>query len=180
MQFEWVKFYNDFATKLLNYKDDRKSLIDKIKAVYEAINIKLPTLERENKIEDIDPFTIFGLFNKQITKTNRVAIISEVAKEFDIVTSIPNSFDGVPVLNNLKATFYYFKGDRAENDIDNLWKLFIAAITLSEHDNEINRTTFIEAYDKVRNQLGIRWNITMGLYWIRPYFYVNCSGQAFL
>ena len=28
--------------------------------------IKLPTLERENNIVDIDPFTVFALFNKNI------------------------------------------------------------------------------------------------------------------
>ena len=32
---------------------------------------------------------------------------------------MPSNFDGIPVLNNLKATFYGFKDDRKANDIDN-------------------------------------------------------------
>jgi 5-methylcytosine-specific restriction protein B len=45
MQFEWIDFYSEFATKLLSFKSNRKTLIDKINAVYVAINIKVPKLE---------------------------------------------------------------------------------------------------------------------------------------
>ena len=60
-QFDWVDFYKAFANALLNYKDKRSNLIQIIKKVYEEIEINLPTLERDNQIVDIDPFTIFGL-----------------------------------------------------------------------------------------------------------------------
>lgn len=30
---------------------------------------------------------------------------------------VPTSFDSIPVLNNQNATFYYFIGDRADEDI---------------------------------------------------------------
>lgn len=67
-QFDWISFYEEFAYKLLAYKDNRQELIEKIKQVYEVTGIKLPTLERnengDNEIVDIDPFTTFGLFNK--------------------------------------------------------------------------------------------------------------------
>ena len=45
MQFEWIDFYSEFATKLLSFKKDRKLLIDKIGAVYAAIDMKVPELE---------------------------------------------------------------------------------------------------------------------------------------
>ena len=70
----------EFADELLKYKENRTELIDKIKNVYNNIDIDLPTLERDNngnKIDpyDIDPFTIFALFNKQISDTNKIKII---------------------------------------------------------------------------------------------------------
>lgn len=90
--------------------------------------MRLPTLERGGDVVDIDPFTIFGLFNKGITNTNRINIITGFAKEFGVIAAVPENFDGIPVLNNQSATFYYFLGDRGERDIDNLWDFFCAAI----------------------------------------------------
>ena len=111
MQYDWISFYTEFATKLLPFKNDRKALIQKIYAMYETAGLSLPKLESGDEIIDIDPFTIFGMFNKGITNANRISIISAVSNEFGITAKIPNNFDGIPVLNNLKATFYGFKDD---------------------------------------------------------------------
>ena len=40
-QFDWISFYEEFADKLLAYKDNRQELIEKIKQVYEVTGIKL-------------------------------------------------------------------------------------------------------------------------------------------
>ena len=118
MQFEWINFYSEFATKLLEFKNNRAELIADIQSAYSAINMKLPKLEREDSIIDIDPFTVFGLFNKGITNANRIAILESFATVFNIKSKVPNNFDGIPVLNNLKATYYGFKDDRKAGDID--------------------------------------------------------------
>lgn len=173
MQFDWINFYSEFATKLLEFKNNRAELIADIQSAYSAINMKLPKLEREDSIIDIDPFTVFGLFNKGITNANRIAILESFATVFNIKSKVPNNFDGIPVLNNLKATYYGFKDDRQAADIDNLWGLYESAINLAEKDDEANREIFTKWYDTVHDQLGIRWNITMGLYWIRPYEFIN-------
>ena len=173
MQFEWINFYSEFATKLLEFKNNRAELIADIQSAYSAINMKLPKLEREDSIIDIDPFTVFGLFNKGITNANRIAILESFATVFNIKSKVPNNFDGIPVLNNLKATYYGFKDDRQATDIDNLWGLYESAINLAEKDDAANREIFTKWYDTVHDQLGIRWNITMGLYWIRPYEFIN-------
>lgn len=111
MQYDWIDFYTEFATKLLPFKTDRKTLIQKIYAVYDAAGISVPKLESGDVIIDVDPFTIFGTFNKGITNANRIAILNGIASEFGIATHVPSIFDGIPVLNNLKATFYGFKDD---------------------------------------------------------------------
>lgn len=124
-QFDWIDFYKAFAKALLYYKDKRFELIQIIKKVYEEIEINLPTLERDNQIVDIDPFTVFGLFNKsKLKESNRVKIITALAKELAVNAAIPTSFDAVPVLNNQNATFYYWTGDRGPYDMDYLWELF--------------------------------------------------------
>ena len=171
--YAWVEFYSELATKLLEYTNDRQTLIIKLQKVYTTIDMKLPKLEKDNILRDIDPFTIFGLFNKGITKENRIKIIKGIANEFSILAEVPERFDGIPVLNNQKATFYYFIGDREEQDIDNLWNLFEAAQKYADDPSVENKATFIKYYDTCLQQKGIRWNITMGLYWIRPYKFIN-------
>ena len=63
-QYKWIDFYMELASKLLNYKDAGKELIRKIQSVFTAIGSKLPKLEEAEIPTDIDPFTVFGLFNK--------------------------------------------------------------------------------------------------------------------
>ena len=184
MQFEWTDFYMELADKLLDFKNDRASLIEKIKDIYTAINIKLPTLEKDNDIVDIDPFTVYGLFNKGITNANRILILNQMAEKLGINAKVPTSFDGIPVLNVMSATFYGFKddrakdGDRGADDIDNLWKLFEIALKLGkDSDGEKYQHDFISVYNTVRGRFGVKWNITMGLYWIRPYTFINLDSR---
>ena len=75
-QFDWVDFYKEFAFKLVSYKEKRAELIQKVKAIYQMTGISMPTLDKDNNIMDIDPFTIFGLFNKGLKNENRIIIIA--------------------------------------------------------------------------------------------------------
>lgn len=174
-QFKWTLFYSEFATSLLKYAENRVELIEKVKEIYKLANIKLPTLEKDNNIVDIDPFTVFGLFNKGITDANRINILNQIKNLFDISAEVPTVFDGIPVLNNMSATFYYFVDDREPKDIDNLWSLFKFAITLA--DTNAAESDFIDAFNTVVAQRGVSWNITMGLYWIRPQTFINLDAR---
>lgn len=176
-RYSWIEFYQEFATQLLPYRTNRNELISKIKSSYQKINIKLPTLEKGKNVIDIDPFSIFGLFNKGITTDNRIKIITSFAEEFGVDASIPDSFDGVPVLNNMAATFYAFIGDRKDDDIDNLWDVFVNAIEYADHYSETNKEKLINSYDTVLTQWGIKWNITMGLFWIRPFTFISFDSR---
>lgn len=176
-QFKWIDFYKEFASKLLAYKDNRPELIRKVMKVYSDIGMCLPKLEKNNIPTDIDPFTIFALFNKGISEDNRKAIIGGLISEFQIVAPVPDDFSGIPVVNNMKATFYYFEGDREEHDIDHLWDVFVAALDFADHETDDNRQRLSNAYDIVLGQQGTRWNITMALYWIRPYTFLNLDSR---
>lgn len=169
----WPNFYMEFANTLLKYKNNRQELIEKIKRVYYTNNISLPTLEKDRNIVDIDPFTVFGLFNKQISLRNRIRIIEGLAKEFSISVKTPDSFGGIPFLNNLSAVFYRFIGERGKSDIQNLWNVFEAALEYADTHSEKSREEFINYYNIALKQKGIKWNLTMGLFWIRPFEYIN-------
>ena len=175
--FIWSEIYEEFATKLLEYKNDRKNLISKLQNVYEEIDMKLPKMESNGEILDIDPFTIFGLFNKGITDDNRKRILGEIAKQFNLKNKLPSSFDGIPLVNNLSAAFFNFAEERGENDINNLWEVFESAIRYADNPTQGNKLKIESTYNNVIKQKGIQWNITMGLYWIRPNTYINLDSK---
>ena len=180
-QFDWIPFYEEFADKLLAYKDNRQELIEKIKHVYEVTGIKLPRLERiengDNEIVDIDPFTTFGLFNKGITDANRVKICTAIKDLFEVSSPVPTYFDGIPVLNNQMATFYWFGNGRGEHDIDNLWDVFDYALALSNTDTAEVREKFSNSFNASLSQKGVKWNLSMDLYWIRPNRFLNLDSR---
>lgn len=178
-QFVWVNFYKEFASKLLAYKNNRGELVEKVKAIYAETGINMPTLEKDNQLVDIDPFTVFGLFNKSsMREANRIKIITAVRKIFDVVTAVPDSFDSIPVLNNQNATFYYFIDSRGDEDIDDLWNLFDSALKYAADPSADNRDVLSKYFDLVINKKGNgNSKITMGLYWISPNSFLNLDSR---
>ena len=173
----WTDFYIALADRLVEYRKNRGELIAKIQAIYKKIGMPLPTLERDRVPEDIDPFTVLGLFNKGITDQNRIKIAQGLADEFKIGPSVPTDFAGIPLLNNQKATFYWFKGGRGEHDIEHLWDVFEAALEYAQNRTQENRNRFTKCFNEAMQQKGVKWNLTMGLFWIRPYDFVNLDSR---
>ncbi len=173
-QFDWVDFYKELSGKLLQYKNNRSELIEKVKKIYEITGLNLPTLEKDNQIVDIDPFTFFGLFNKKLTDANRLSILKAIADLFAVKAPVPTSFDSIPVLNPQNATFYYFIPDRGDNDIQDLWELFDAALAYAKDPSSETIAQVSKYFDFCINKKGNgNSKITMGLYWIAPNSLLN-------
>lgn len=49
-RFDWIPIYHELAISLIQYSDLRNELIEKIRKVYDITGIKMPTLEKDNKI----------------------------------------------------------------------------------------------------------------------------------
>lgn len=182
-RFQWTEFYMELASALLPYKNNRSELIAKLKTIFADAGMNFPFKERGKEVyEDICPFTVFGSFNKGITNANRIALLEQFAKQFSIKAAVPTEFDGIPVVMNLSAWFFAYKENRGEHDIDNLWDLLEKAIAYSDEASTDNKNAFIAAYDTVIKQKMIKWNITMGLYWARPYTFINLdsTNRAFI
>ncbi len=182
-KFKWTTFYSELATALLQYKNKRGELIEILKTIYADAGMNFPFKEKGKEVyEDICPFTVFGSFNKGITNANRVALLTQFAKQFSVSAEIPTEFDGIPVVMNLSAWFFAYKDNRGEKDIDNLWELLEKAIAYSNDSSSENKNAFIDIYNQVIKQKMIKWNITMGLYWVRPYTFINLdsTNRAFI
>ena len=127
-------------------------------------------------MNNIDPFTVYGLFNKGITKTNRIRIIKKFAEKLYIDTEknpIPTDFHGIPVLNNLNARFYILDENAFELTSNSLWNLFESALDLADHESEANKDRFIKSYDDCCKLPYVKYKLSMGLFWSRPNYYLN-------
>ena len=176
MEMTWVDFYTKFAVKLLEYKNQRNILISKLKSAFINAGVNLPTIEEnDNNITDIDPFTIFAFFNRQITEVKRNDIISSLNTEFAVDATLPSDYIGIPVVNNMMTAFFPFAFERKENDINNLWNFFEVALNYVK--NPKLKDEFIRLYDTCESQKCVKWNLTMGLFWINPYFYVSLDSR---
>lgn len=176
----WVSYYKELADKLTDYQNKRYELIEIVKEVYKKTGIKFPTLASDNVLMDIDPFTIFALFNKNsMRETNKVKILTELASELNIKSKIPSVFDSIPTVNNLNATYYNFKDYGKDNDIETLWTLSTAALNFANYPSEDNKLKFIHSFDKNITKTGNgNSKITSGLYWIAPETFANFDSRS--
>lgn len=171
-QYSWPRFFMELADKLLAFKDDRQALIATLRRVYAQIGMAPPTLDSSGDPTDIDPFTVFGLFNRTMSKLDRERVALGMARHFRVVAAIPEDLSVIPALSGRNARF----SDSArstEAEIDTLWLLFACALRYADKPNVIDGTNFCSYFDSAVKQEGVSWNITMGLFWVRPYTYAN-------
>ena len=186
--FEWTSFYEEMASKLLSFRDRRDELITGIHKISEKIDVmSILNDQYEEGVEggllkDICPFTVMALFNRKVTDENRKFIARELAELLNVSESVPDSFDGIPLVNNQRTWFFGYSYKRQPNDIDILWNVFAQAISFTDVDNESEsddiRSEFIAAYNQAAQCHGVGWNLTMGLYWIRPWSFLTLDGQS--
>ena len=159
----------ELADKLLEYKDRRDELLEKLN----NLDSKWITYFRDTetdkwKFHDIDPFSVFAIFNNASLK--KFEIRREIAQRFkdifQLKSECPSDFVGTPLTHYEKS--YFFDNKKEDIDLDPLWKLFELAINYPDDDS------LISIFDKVLILDGIGWvNITMALFWIRPYDYIT-------
>ena len=182
--FHWTRFYEAVADKLLTFRNRRAELISGIHAIAKKVdcmsifNDQYQESVPGGPLKDICPFTTMGIFNRGITDANRKAIASELASLLGVSEPVPNSFEGIPVLNNQRTWFFGYSYRRQPDDIDALWEVFAQAIAFAESDDADVRLAFAAAYDNATQRWGVGWNLTMGLYWIRPWNFPTLDDQS--
>lgn len=175
VRFKWTRFYQAVADALSIYQDNRKPLIEFVLQLADKHEL---SYIQGKELEDIDPFTVMGVFNRGMTDDNRKKLAKEIALFLKVEEPTPNSFESIPLLNNQKSWFFWGKGERDDSDIDNLWALFEVAKHFADESESTDTEAFTTLYNQVASQKGIRWNLTMGLYWIRPWAYTTLESQS--
>ncbi len=169
----WISFYEDIATKLLSFRYRRRELVSQINELAARVEGLSPFNDQPVKgsfapLTDICPFTVLGTMNRWVNEANRKIIAGELATILGVTQPVPSSFDGIPLLHNQKTWFFASQYERQPDDIDTLWEVFAQAISFAD-GNESAREAFVSAYNSALLQRNVKWNLTMGLYWSRPF-----------
>lgn len=183
-RFEWTRFYEAVADKLLAFKQDRTRLVQAIRGFSARVE-GLGHLSEDNYagggmgfVRDICPFTVMGLFNRGITLANRRKIAEELARLLGVTEPVPTSFEGIPVLNNQNSWYFPFEANRDANHIDRLWELFEAGLELASANDDGAIARFSAAFDQINGRPQAAWNLTFGLYWIRPWYFLTLDSRS--
>jgi 5-methylcytosine-specific restriction enzyme B len=92
--------------------------------------------------------------------------------------AVPESFEGIPVLNNQMSWFFPYAKDRDPAQIDVLWQVFQSGLALAEGGTEQAIDTFSRDFDAAMAYYGVAWNLTFGLYWCRPWSFLSLDGRS--
>ncbi len=168
--FTWIPFYTEMAEKLLEYKDNRKELV---KIVYGMDRQFVNYIKDDagNDYPDIDPFSVFAIFNRKITDERRKDICQYFKNVLQLDSDIPEDFDSIPVMNPQLSVFVW--REEISTGIQPIWDLYETVF-----ENNYNSEKFLEHFNIVRNQRGIKWTLTMALYWIRPYEFMPLDSNS--
>ena len=174
-RFTWIPFYEEMAQNLMEYKDqvdengNHSTLVEKIKSLNSEWTDFLCAKAVNGDFADIDPFTVFAIFNRSSGMERRCAILKSFKELFGISAEIPQDYDGIPLANAQKSCFYY-EHEKLET-IPLLWKLFDAFMNG-------NTTELAHSFDEAQKKKGIRWNLTMAFFWMKPNEYIPLDTRS--
>ena len=179
-KFTWVSIYNQIAHKLLEYKENSKALANLMYEILEDTGLMYSEEKGSNldgdgtkrfRYDEIDPISFMNRF-EMYSDNNRKNFIEKFEEKSGLDIDIPKDFDGLPSTNPQKSCVIRFKCDREVEDVSNIWNLFDISLNGNFEDKE-DKSRFIEAYNKVVSKPCAKFNISIGLFKIRPDVFLN-------
>ncbi len=178
-RYGWTKFYEAVALKLFEHRNDRDDLVAIVHDITQKF-FHLPSFldGEEGKdlepITDICPFTVMGIFNREMPDKNRHVIAVELARKLGVEEEAPHTFEGIPIYHHENCCVFGSEKNRKDDDIELLWDFFYNALRLCHQDAiEDDKKWFEVAFDRLLGRNNIGWNVTIGLFWIQPWRFLS-------
>ena len=161
--------YQELARELSTWENRQDELVDFLEELRKQGYVITPVHDRDGNgarilLRELDPFTFFGVFNRRIGSDQRLSILARMKEHFRLKSDLPDDFDGVPLLNNMKSWFFSSQSSRHAGDVMKLWRAVQAALG----ENPLESEEFRQAFDEAEQVKQTNVNLTMGLFWIRP------------
>ncbi len=182
-KFTWIDAYEAIANKVYSYRDRRDDFLSLFCDIFSPDGsdgkVKFPANGGgAAEYLAIDPFTFFASFNRgrysEGNNRSRTETIGHIFEGMGIDATLPSDYDGVPLSFSMRT--WFFDSDPSvieDGDVDRLWDLFVAAIDYADSPSDLTQDEFVKAFDAVRVQKQVKWNITYALFWIRPHTYLG-------
>lgn len=159
-QFTWIPFYKELAQKLLDYKNNRQALLE---FIYNDLPEEYRTYFHDMDGEpntDVDPYTVFAIFNRNISDKQRIDTCALFKNKFKIEAPLPKDFKGIPVWNPMHSQLFGFRDKRDEDDINHIWDLF---------ERTMSGEKWEDSFNVVEKQFmaGVAM-VTSGMFWTLP------------
>ncbi|HXK40200.1 MAG TPA: hypothetical protein VJ837_05185, partial [Candidatus Paceibacterota bacterium] len=175
--FTWVPIHKEAVRRILSFSEPQQELLAVLREMEQqglkVISLDDKSAEGRVPLAEIDPFSFFASFNRGITEDNRKEDWRFLKKRWDLRSSVPDDFAGIPVLHNMKSWFFPYVKSRDKNHMDVLWQVFRQAA-----DNpveQIDRALFercIALPQITTNKL------TIGLFWVNPDAYLPADRKT--
>ena len=167
--FTWVPIYQELARELTRWETRQQELISFLENLRTQGYVITPLDDKDGDgarslLQEIDPFTFYGVFNRRISYDQRLAILAQIKIFFQLQSELPEDFDGIPLLNNRKSWFIANRLSRQARDVEFLWRVFRLAL----EENPLENEEFLQAFDEALTVKQTNVNLTMGLFWIHP------------
>ena len=193
--FGWTRFYEEFATKLLAFRNDRTRLVHGLHDIVgtDDQNRLLPKhydmrplidrIDREGpatRLEDICPFTVMGLFNHDVRFPRSLTpgdarrdIAQKLSTLLGVDVPVPSDFEAIPAIERISYWFFgYSYLDDPSDIVELLWDFFEDALRFARSGSDADaHDLFVKSYDIVARFPQRAWNLSIGLYWVRPLVY---------
>lgn len=172
-QFTWIPIYEELSRELLKWEDRQNELVAMLEAIRDTGLTVSPLKDRgvgdeTFLLKEIDPFTFMGVFNRGIHDQQRLGILAELKRRLGLKNPLPEDFDGIPLLNNMKSWLFGYEFERRPDDVSRLWAVFKAA----QAPNPLDSSEFAATFDRALEVRNANVNLTMGLFWIRPKLFI--------
>ena len=174
---EWQLIQRELAEKLVQYRHRQDELINILLEMHTAGLLATKVMDQDEggnqfPLEEIDPFTFLGNFNRGQGDSKREELWSFIKDKWQLRSDLPSNFDGIPVLQAMSSWFFSYSNQRGDSDISLLWDCF--ELALSQGISDIEQSTFDQCLN-IRGT-GIK-SLTMGLFWIDPDSFIACDGK---
>lgn len=167
--FSWIPFFEELADKLIAFSGRQQELIEFLEELRrQGLTITSLTDKDESGrrfvLSEIDPFTFLAVANRGLTNENRIQVLTEMRRFFEVGAPVPHDFTGIPVVSNQKSWFIAWAYQRLTGDVPALWHVFECALGA----DPLNDHEFLRAFDAALEVRNVNFNLTMGLFWVRP------------
>ena len=187
-RFTWIPFFQAFADRLLDFKDDREALVravlsDHVSEARRSENGNLVNVVfKGESSEDIDPFTVFGLicradhYEDERDDEKRIDIANALSAEIGLNVERPRDFSGVPFLMEWEKLFFGAESGREQDEIDRLWRLFKTSLAYADGEDAEIFEESLSSVLEIRSTYYVQ--ITKGLFWCRPLAFVSLDSKT--